>query len=274
MGGYWLGGEVALFSVALGLPLLVGICGNWKVKNEPKHEAIAPNFEKKAHDKQVLQAPTSLLTNSGFAIDGSNNARPDALFETMFQPQISNHTGEISGFAISKLKSFDLSKINLNAAEAYGYNNLHSEPSIGSILSDAMRALRSWETTLSIDCGVEIELSEIDFSEVHLVDKICWELDRLSVTPEGVAFSVATKETSHLVALEALLRLSSFGCGIDVKLEEATSEISVLAQKLPLRRLKLGGSLIAGVDKDANRQRRINDILTLSEQLSVETIAV
>ena len=194
-----------------------------------------------------------------------------------FQPQICTSTGQISGVeALARWVHPERGIIPpgqfLEALQSGG----HMARLTDTILSGALAALVRWDRDrLDIPC-VSVNLSGDDLGDPSFAARLQWELDRHGLS--GNRLAVEVLETVFTAAegcpvTANVARLKTLGCRIDLD-DFGTGNASIMAlHNLPIDRVKIDRGFIAGIDRSEAQRRMVAGMLSLSEQLGIETLA-
>jgi diguanylate cyclase len=194
-----------------------------------------------------------------------------------FQPQISTDTGEISGFeALARWSHPSRGLVPpadfLTTIEEAGLSERLGEV----ILYHALTALVRWEKAgLRVPC-ISVNFSAAELRNPRLADKLKWELDRFDLSPDRLCVEIletVVAETDNDVIVQNIAALSALGCGIDLD-DFGTGHASITnVRRFAVRRIKIDRSFVTRVDQDREQQKIVSAILSLSEQLGLETLA-
>lgn len=194
-----------------------------------------------------------------------------------FQPQVSNDTGEVTGFeALARWQHPEKGLLSpaefLPALTASGQMQQLGEIMLGGALS----ALKSWDAKGVHVPRVAVNFTAEELGNPKLAEKIRWDLDRFDLTPDRLTIEVL--ETIVAGAREStvsrnLARLSELGCHIDLD-DFGTGYASITAiRRFAVSRIKIDRSFITRVDRDREQQRMVAAIQTMAERLGLETLA-
>jgi len=194
-----------------------------------------------------------------------------------FQPQICTNTGAISGFeALARWLHKDRGIIPpsefLPALEAAGLMERLGEV----ILSDAFSALRQWDNQGLRIPTIGINFCTEELCNPKLVDKIEWELDRYGLSPNRLTVEIletVVSQSSNDVISRNIAGLSALGCAIDLD-DFGTGHASISnIRRFSVSRIKIDRSFVSKIDQDPNQQKMVSAILTMAEQLELDTLA-
>lgn len=194
-----------------------------------------------------------------------------------FQPQISAHTGQITGFeALARWIHPEHGAIApsefLPALEQAGKMDDLGEV----ILARALGAMRDWDRAGLDIPRVGVNFSPEELRNPKLVDRLKWTLDRFDFSPdrllvEIVETVVATSPDD--TAVRNINGLAALGCRIDLD-DFGTGHASISSlRRFAVNRLKIDRSFVTKVDRDGEQQRMISAIVLMAEQLNLDTLA-
>ncbi len=194
-----------------------------------------------------------------------------------FQPQLSTATGEVSGFeALARWCHPQRGVLSPDRFLPYLRRAGKSDRLQALMLREALLALTRWHAegydipSIGVNCAPE------DLRDPTLADNIAWELDRRDLaasrlTIEILETVVATSPDDDIV--RNITRLSKLGCRIDLD-DFGTGHASISSLKqFPIHRLKIDRSFVKDIDTDPSQQKMVAAILTMAEQLGLETLA-
>lgn len=219
---------------------------------------------KKDRDHGVLRAE---------ALDALNDGR----ITTWFQPQVSTDTGLITGLEVlARWNDPDRGLISptdfLPVLEMEGLLVRLGEV----ILDGALSALKSCD-----DAGFDVATIGINVTEAELRDpafcnRVRWELDRHELHPSRLTIEVletVTSDGADDMVSRSLAALARLGCKIDLD-DFGTGNASLASlRRYEVHRLKIDRSYISNVDTDPAQQAMVAAIVTMAEQLQLETLA-
>lgn len=247
LAAFWLGGEMALLAVAVGLPCL------------------------------FVSLPQSTEAAVDPLLDEVKRALQEGEIVPWFQPQISTNDGTITGFeALARWQHPTQGLISpaifLPVIDRSGLSKSLSE----TILAQSLEALAKWRKLGHCVPFVAVNLSHAELENPALIDKIRWQLDRFDLPASALCIeileSVIVTEKSKMVERN-INELINLGCRIDLD-DFGTGQASLsILQKFTVHRLKIDRSFVAGVDQKPNQQRLVSAILSMAEHLGLEALA-
>lgn len=194
-----------------------------------------------------------------------------------FQPQLSTDTGAVSGFeALARwhhprrglLSPADF----LPAIEAAGLSERLHEV----MLYQCLTALRRWDQAGLAVPSVAINASITVLRDPLVAEKLKWELDRFGLTADRLGIEVLESvfaETDDDALVANIAALARLGCGLDLD-DFGTGHSSITSiRRFSIRRIKIDRSFVSRADEDADQRRMLAAILSMAEQLGVETLA-
>jgi EAL domain-containing protein (putative c-di-GMP-specific phosphodiesterase class I)/GGDEF domain-containing protein len=194
-----------------------------------------------------------------------------------FQPQISTDTGAISGFeALARWHHPDRGLVSpaefLPALEDAGLSERLGEV----ILFNALSAMVRWDKAGLHVPNVAVNFSAAELRNPRLAEKLKWELDRFDLAPERLTVEVletVVAQTDNDVIVANIAALARMGCGIDLD-DFGTGHASITSiRRFAVRRIKVDRSFVSHVDEDREQQRMVAAILSMAEQLGLDTLA-
>lgn len=194
-----------------------------------------------------------------------------------FQPQISTDTGAVTGFEALARWTHPTHGIIapgdfIPAVEAAGLSERLGEV----ILYHSLTALRSWDRHGLGVPTVAVNVSRDELRNPRMAEKLKWELDRFDLSPDRLTVEVledVAADLSNEVAIRNVRALSELGCGIDLD-DFGTGHASITnIRRFAVRRLKIDRSFVTRVDVDMEQQRYVAAVLSMAEQLGLETLA-
>ncbi|WP_265499320.1 EAL domain-containing protein [Paracoccus beibuensis] len=196
--------------------------------------------------------------------------------EAWFQPQISCHTGRITGF--EALARWNHPQRGLLTPAAFmpqmsevDHNNLTL-----CMLAQSLAALKSWDEAGFDVPAVSINISNCELSDANFASCLLWELDRHDIAPRRLVVEVLESVgplTSSAETRANLRKLAKAGCQIDLD-DFGTGYASLDAiRQFGINRIKIDRSFVTACDIDPNQQRMILAILALAERLGIATLA-
>ncbi|MDO8883731.1 bifunctional diguanylate cyclase/phosphodiesterase [Pseudotabrizicola sp.] len=226
--------------------------------------AYQPEMSRRRADRAELRAGLEAALDCG-------QIRP------WFQPQLSTDTGEVSGFeALARWHHPERGIIApsefLPLVEDTGLSERLGEV----ILYGALSALTRWDNAGHRIARVSVNFSASELRNPHLPDKLKWELDRFSLTPDRLTIEVletVVARSDDDVIVTNLAQLAKLGCGIDLD-DFGTGQASIVnIRRFAVRRIKVDRCFVMRCDTDPDQKRMVAAILSLCEQLGLSTVA-
>lgn len=207
----------------------------------------------------------------------AENGLDTGQFAPWFQPQISTDTGQVTGF--EALARWTHPRRGLIPPAEFlpllQQNGLMER--LGEVmLTRALLALTRWD-----EAGVKVPRVGVNFASEELrnpklAERVAWELDRLNLDPSRLVVEVLETVMSAApddVIARNINALSQMGCSIDLD-DFGTGHASIASlRRFAVKRIKIDRSFVMKVDTDPEQQRMVHAILTLADQLNLETIA-
>lgn len=229
-----------------------------------KIRVYAPEMPSRAKERRQAEAQIAVALENGE-------------ITAWFQPQISTDTGRVSGFeALARWEHPDRGVLPpaafLDTLERMGRLDRLSEV----MLKSALTALKGWDCAGLDVPRVGVNFSQDELSNPALVERVCWELDRIELPPDRLIVEVletVMSDTANEMISRNIKGLIDLGCTVDLD-DFGTGHASIAAiRQFNASRLKIDRSFVTGADKDPDQQRMINAIVSLAERLGIETLA-
>ncbi|WP_082005633.1 putative bifunctional diguanylate cyclase/phosphodiesterase [Halocynthiibacter namhaensis] len=194
-----------------------------------------------------------------------------------YQPQVSTNTGKVTGVeALARWIHPDRGVVPpsdfLPIIDACGLSGRLGEV----ILYHALTALKSLDEAGTVIPVMGVNFSDAELRDPRLVERIRWELDRFDLAPQRLGIeileNVIADHDGDMISRN-IKGLSELGCYIDLD-DFGTGHASISSiRRFAIGRLKIDRSFVSKVDEDQSQQRMISAILTMAEQLQLETLA-
>lgn len=241
------------------------IAADEALRNGPSAiRAFAPDMARKHSDRDALRGQLETALDQGE-------------IRAHFQPQISTDTGEITGFeALARWQHPERGIVPpaefLGAIEEAGLAERLGEV----MLFQALTALTRWDRA-----GLKVPRVGVNFSAAELrnprfVEKLEWEIDRFGLNPDRIGIEIletVVATTENDVIVRNIAALAKLGCGIDLD-DFGTGHASITnIRRFAVNRLKIDRSFVTHIDTDPGQQKMVAAILSLAEQLDLDTLA-
>ena len=226
--------------------------------------AFAPGMARKRADRDAFREVLEMALDEG-------QIRPH------FQPQISTDSGAISGFeALARWHHPERGLIMpadfLPAIDEAGLTERLGEV----ILFHALSAIVRWDKAGLQVPTVGVNFSAEELRNPRLAEKLKWELDRFSLTPERLSVEIletVVADTDNDVIVHNIAALSQLGCGIDLD-DFGTGHASITSiRRFSVRRIKIDRSFVTRVDEDREQQKMVSAVLSMAERLGLNSLA-
>lgn len=210
-------------------------------------------------------------------LSDAEHALEKGQIQPWFQPQISTDTGQITGFeALARWIHPQRGVVSpaefLPLLESHGLMAHLSSV----MLTKSLLALSQWDQAGLNIPRVGVNFSSAELRNPKLEEKVAWELDRFEFPPHRLGIEVL--ETVIAASADDIIArningLAKRGCPIDLD-DFGTGHASISSiRRFAIKRLKIDRSFVIKVDQDPDQQRMVSAILTMAEQLNLETIA-
>lgn len=192
-----------------------------------------------------------------------------------FQPQISCHSGEVTGFeALARWNHPTRGMLPPGAFMSRMSDDDHKGLT-RAMLRQSIDALKSWDQEGWKVPTVSVNISNCELSDPGFAAALLWELDRQDIRPERLVLEVlesVAPVTSSAEARANLSALAKAGCRLDLD-DFGTGYASLDAiRQFGVHRIKIDRSFVMGCDVDASQQRMILAILALAERLGIAAL--
>lgn len=194
-----------------------------------------------------------------------------------FQPQLSTDTGLVTGFeALARWEHPSRGVISpaefLPALEAAHAMELLSE----TMLQHALRAVRAWDVAGHKVPSVAVNFATQDLRNPSLIERIKWDVDRFEMDPERLTVEIletVVSENDDDIITRNIRALGDQGYRIDLD-DFGTGHASLAnIRRFAVDRIKIDRSFITRADEDPEQQRMINAIISMAEQMEIDTLA-
>ncbi|RJL06829.1 EAL domain-containing protein [Paracoccus aestuarii] len=196
--------------------------------------------------------------------------------EAWFQPQISCHTGQVTGFEALARWNHPTRGILAPGAFMPQMSSADHKTLTLFMLAQCMSALNSWDRDGFDVPTVSINISNCELSDRGFADCLLWDLDRHEIPTKRLVVEVLESVgpvTSSNEARENLRKLAEAGCQIDLD-DFGTGYASLDAiRQFGINRIKIDRSFVTACDIDGAQQRMILAILALTERLGIAALA-
>lgn len=215
--------------------------------------------------------------DSGLLRSEAVSALNDGRILPWFQPQVSTDTGLVTGVEVlARWEDPDRGPISpgdfLPILEREGLLVRLGEV----MLEGALTALGACAKAGTPIPSVGINVTEAELRDPKFASRVRWALDAHDVDPSRLTIEVletVTSDGADDMVSRSLASLARLGCKIDLD-DFGTGNASVSSlRRFQVHRLKIDRSYIASVDRDASQQSMVAAIVTMAEQLDLETLA-
>ena len=194
-----------------------------------------------------------------------------------FQPQVSSVSGEITG--VETLARWHHPERGLVPPAEFlpAIENAGMMDRLCALMvSEGLSALGKWDQS---DLGIPrigINFSPCELGDPKLVDFIAEELDRQRIAPDRLVIEVlenVVADRSDDIIVRNLASLAKLGCCLDLD-DFGTGHASITSiRRFAIQRIKIDRTFITGIDQDQEQQRMVAAILTMANELGVDTLA-
>lgn len=194
-----------------------------------------------------------------------------------FQPQICTRTGEITG--VETLARWHHSERGLVPPIEFlpAIENAGMMDKLCTLMiTEGLRALTGWDAKGLNIPKVGINFSHFELGSPKIVEQIASELERHGVAANRLVIEVledVVADKSDDIIIRNLASLARLGCCLDLD-DFGTGHASITSiRRFAVQRIKIDRTFITGIDEDAEQQRMVGAILTMANELKVDTLA-
>ncbi|MFN0114701.1 MAG: EAL domain-containing protein [Paracoccaceae bacterium] len=194
-----------------------------------------------------------------------------------FQPQLSTDTGEVAGFEVLARWAHPKRGLILPGEFLPAIHSAGLSERLGEVMCyHALTALRAWDRAGRKVAHVAVNLSRDELRNPRLADRLKWELDRFEIAPGRLTLEIlesVAADAADDVVVRNVAALAALGCRID--LDDFGTGAASIAQlrRFAVHRIKIDRSFVTHVDTDQSQRRMVAALLSMAEQLGLETVA-
>ncbi|WP_170134022.1 EAL domain-containing protein [Palleronia aestuarii] len=194
-----------------------------------------------------------------------------------FQPQISTDTGELTG--VEALARWNHPHHGLLTPGDF-LPTIEASNAIcrltDTMIDQSLDALATWDQQGCTVPLVSVNFSLTDLRDPALPDRVAWLLDRHEIGAERLGVEVLETVLHHGTDQQVpnnLKALKAMGCLIDLD-DFGTGNASITnIRRFSADRIKIDRAFVRDIDTDRDQQGMVAAILTMCEQLGLETLA-
>ena len=142
-------------------------------------------------------------------------------------------------------------------------------------LFEACRQAKAWQDAELPNFQMAVNVSAAQFSEPNLVETVALALEQSGLAPRDLELEITESMVLHDIdhAIEKLERLHQMG--IDLAIDDFGTGYASLTylKRMPVHRLKIDQSFIAGVPDDEGDAAITESVINLGRTLGLEVIA-
>lgn len=263
----------------------VGFCLSGKAPERTPESIIAS--AKVALEDALVNGPNTIRAYNAsmrrrnferdIAMDEAARALDQGQIVAWYQPQISTDTGEVTGF--ETLARWDHPERGILTPNHFlpQLERAGCMERLGELMMyQALGALKEWEAADHHVPRIGVNFAEAELNNPKLLDKVRWELDRFGLSPDRLAVEILENVVSTSPddnVTRNIAGLAKLGCMIDLD-DFGTGSASIAAiRRFAVGRIKIDRSFVTRLDTDPEQQRMLSAILTMAQQLGLETLA-
>ena len=193
-----------------------------------------------------------------------------------FQPQVSCHTGEITGFEALARWQHPTRGLLMPDSFMHTMTDIDYNLLTLAMLRQALSALKEWDAQGWRVPTVSLNISKCELAEPSFATALLWELDRQEIEPSRLVLEVLESVgplSDNSKARENLGQLTRAGCKLDLDDFGTGYACFDAIRQFGIHRIKIDRSFVTGCDVDPAQQRMILAILALSERLGIAALA-
>ena len=220
--------------------------------------------------RAVCSARASLRSDAAHALENGQ-------IQPWYQPQVCTSTGQVSGLEALARWIHPERGVIAPAQFLAALEDDQRMERLGEVMvNHALTALRTWDNAGCVIPRASVNFSMFELRNPKLVDKIAWELDRFSLSPQRLGVEVletVIAGTSDGIVARNIDGLAKLGCHIDLD-DFGVGHASITAlRRFPVHRLKIDRSFVTRIDRDEEQRRMIAAVLGLADRLGLRTVA-
>ncbi|SFR59540.1 bifunctional diguanylate cyclase/phosphodiesterase [Litoreibacter janthinus] len=204
-------------------------------------------------------------------------ALQDGQIVAWFQPQLSTDTGLVSGFEALARWSHPTRGVLSPAEFLPALETAHAMELLSeTMLQHALRAIRAWDVAGHKIPSVAVNFATEDLRNPSLIERIKWDVDRFEIDPARLTVEIletVVSEHDDDIITRNIRALGDQGYRIDLD-DFGTGHASLSnIRRFAVDRIKIDRSFITRADEDPEQQRMINAIISMAEQMEIDTVA-
>ena len=270
-------GETLTVGVTIGISLYPDDAAT--IDDMMRHADLALNFAKTAGKgrAELFSAHIRDINNRRYRVETRlRHALDHELLTFHYQPQIDIASGRVSGFeALLRWTDAELGPVPAgeatSVAEDSGLMPRFTELMLYKTMRDTVSIIKENGT----DLRLAVNFSANDCADVTIVERVERIANEIGFPLECLEIEVTETVLSDQRS-QAITTLEQFRArGIEIAIDDFGVGYSSLSrlQRLPVTRLKIDGSFVAGLPHDRDSDGIINAIVTIADSLGMRTIA-
>ncbi|MBU3730008.1 MAG: EAL domain-containing protein [Beijerinckiaceae bacterium] len=270
-------GETLTVGVTIGISIYPDDAAT--IDDMMRHADLALNFAKTAGKgrAELFSAHIRDINNRRYRVETRlRHALDHELLTFHYQPQIDIASGRVSGFeALLRWTDAELGPVPAgeatSVAEDSGLMPRFTELMLYKTMRDTVSIIKENGT----DLRLAVNFSANDCADVTIVERVERIANEIGFPLECLEIEVTETVLSDQRS-QAITTLEQFRArGIEIAIDDFGVGYSSLSrlQRLPVTRLKIDGSFVAGLPHDRDSDGIINAIVTIADSLGMRTIA-
>jgi diguanylate cyclase (GGDEF)-like protein len=277
--------RIRLGDVIVNISASVGLCLSDRVENGSAktilQAANAALIEAQRHGPAAIRSYSDamrerVIRRSGLAREVVRALEKGDLL-AHFQPQVSCATGRITG--VETLARWHHPERGLVPPAEFlpAIENAGMMDRLCALMvSEGLRALKSWDQARLEIPRIGINFSPCELGDPKLVDHIGRDLERHGIDANRLVVEVLENvmaDRADDIIVRNLASLAKLGCCLDLD-DFGTGHASISSiRRFAIQRIKIDRTFITGIDDDPEQQRMVGAILTMANELGVDTLA-
>jgi EAL domain-containing protein (putative c-di-GMP-specific phosphodiesterase class I) len=197
---------------------------------------------------------------------------PPQYARTLFQPQISTHSGAISGISV-------VPRFHIDTQFSSGMSDLEKGSASHckvDILTDTLRALRILHKSSPTPFVINYKLSTAELEDPRFTAKLEWELERFDLHPSSLRLVLPSQHCKHppqQTTVSVSNDLKAMGCSLAINGFASGPHCVEIVEKCGVELAIIEPTLTMGVDRNTNRRRIFSTVIAMAQDLDIETLA-
>jgi len=231
------------------------------------------------HDHILTYSPEIARSNAQHdeLVASAGQALEQGEIVAYFQPQVSTHTGDVTGFEALARWLHPTRGLLPPGRFLPAIQDAGLSVRLGQVmLIQSLQALRKWDRLGLAVPSVSVNFSTEELMLPSLAEHVAWELDRFGLAPDRLTVEIletVVSDSPDYQIARNIAALARLGCGIDLD-DFGTGNASITAiRRFAVNRLKIDRSLVTNVDGDPAQRKIVAAVLSMAEPLDLTIVA-